>query len=104
MFKKRKVNILNNYVENITPLTEKQKEIVDLKNRIAQWKEKAKKIQSSFDFLLPNYIIDEIIEKGNSIKQNYQNLYCLINCAVINGRITKENGITLRQYAKKLCK
>ncbi|MCI9087357.1 MAG: hypothetical protein HFJ32_02210 [Clostridia bacterium] len=59
------------------------------------WKEKASKIQSHFDFAIPNYILDEIIEhENNSYKDN---LYCLINCAVMNNRITLENARKIRE-------
>lgn len=60
-----------------------------------EWNQKAKEIQSKFDFILPNYIIDEIIE--NEQKKTYFNLYCLINCAVINGTISESNKKILKQ-------
>lgn len=75
-------------------------EIIDLQNKITKWKEKAKKVQASFDFVIPNYIIDEIISNGIFIYKNHENLYSLINCAVVNGRLTKENANILKEKYK----
>lgn len=92
MFKIIKIKHCN----SVQLFKEKKEEIITLQNRIREWKENAKIIQSLFDFYIPEYVMDEIIEKGDSIYHNYDNLYCLINCAVLNGRISKENGITLK--------
>ena len=59
------------------------------------WKQKASKIQSHFDFAIPNYILDEIIEHEDSIFKD--NLYYLINCAVMNNRITPANARKIRE-------
>ena len=53
-------------------------------------------IQSKFDFIIPDYLIDEIIESNRS--KFYVNLRHLINCAIINGRISKENGTILKMF------
>lgn len=84
-----------NYSNQITEIEYKQKELTKLKSRIIDWKKKASIIQSNFDFILPNYIIDEIIE--NERNKDYLNLYYLINCAIINGRLSEENGKVLKQ-------
>ncbi len=65
-------------------------EITDLQNEIEIWNLKANEIQANLGFTVPNYIIDEIIEQQSSSDKN--NLYALINCAVINGSISMENA------------
>lgn len=69
-----------------------------MQNKIRIWRKKAKNIQANFAFDLPNYIIDEIIEKENC--NDYENLYCLINCAVLNGRISRENADKIKHVYK----
>lgn len=59
------------------------------------WHQKANRIQACFDFTIPNYILDEIIELENSSCKD--NLYYLINCAVLNNRITLENAKKIRE-------
>lgn len=73
----------------------KKAEFERLQEDFFKWNQKAKEIQSKFDFILPNYIIDEIIE--NEEKKTYFNLYCLINCAVINGTISQNNEKRLKE-------
>ena len=97
MSKEKPKHILSffNYSKQITEIEYKQKELTELKRKIIDWKKKASIIQSNFDFILPNYIIDEIIE--NERNKDYLNLYYLINCAIINGRLSEENGKVLKQ-------
>lgn len=68
---------------------------VEVPNEVKIWNEKASNIQSRFDFAIPNYILDEIIEQENNICKD--NLYFLINCAVMNNRITLENAKKIRE-------
>lgn len=70
-------------------------EVIDLQNEIKNWNLKASEIQSNFDFIIPNYILDEIIEQQYC--HNKDNLYALINCAVINGNITLENAKKIKE-------
>ena len=68
---------------------------VKVPDEVKIWNKKAVEIQSRFDFAIPNYILDEIIEhENNSYKDN---LYCLINCAVMNNSITSENAKKIRE-------
>lgn len=70
---------------------EQQKnELKKFHNRISLIHEKSQDIQAQFDFILPNYIIDEIISEEYS--KNYSNLYALINLAIVNNRLSIENG------------
>lgn len=68
---------------------------VEIPNEVKIWHQKANHIQSLFDFAIPNYILDEIIEQENSTCKD--NLYYLINCAVMNNRITLENAKKIRE-------
>lgn len=67
----------------------------ELKKQLSVRAERASEIQTKFDFVLPDYIIDEIIENENS--KSFLNLHYLINCAVVNNRITENNAKLLKQ-------
>ena len=75
-----------------------QQELNNLQNRIFDWKIKADVIKEKFNFYLPDYIIDEIIE--NEKTKNFVNLHYLINCAVVNNRLSESNAKLLRQVYK----
>jgi len=53
-----------------------------------------KKIQEKFQFEIPIYILDEIIESKN--KHREDNINALINLATINNRIDVENAKILK--------
>ena len=72
-----------------------EEKLEELQKKVLEWNQKAKIIQAKFNFVLPNYIIDEIIEKESH--KNYSNLHCLINCAVVSGRLSKDNGLIIKQ-------
>jgi len=91
---KRK-NVFINTTDMLNNLKNKENELDKLQNKLADWNQKAKKIQSQLNFTLPNYLIDEIIDNENT--KNYLNLHSLVNCAVINGRITKENAKLIKE-------
>ena len=76
-------------------LHELDQNISELKKQIEIWNKKATFIQSQFDFIIPNYIIDEII--SNEYSKNYSNLHYLINAAVVNKKLTKKNGNILKK-------
>lgn len=82
--------------EMLKEIEHKQAELIELQAKILKWNEMAIKIQSKFDFVLPNYIIDEILK--NEEKKDYNNLHYLINCAVINGRISKNAGKIIKKF------
>lgn len=75
---------------NITPSVQ-----VKVPDEVKSWNKKASEIQARFDFVIPNYILDEIIEQEDSAYKD--NLYYLINCAVMNNRITIENAKKIRE-------
>lgn len=72
-----------------------QENLKEIQSTINNWNKKFKKIQSNFSFKLPNYIVDEIIDNEDS--NDFSNLHYLINCAVINGRITENHGKMIKQ-------
>jgi len=63
------------------------------KNKIIEKKIEYKKIQEKYDFIIPNYLLTELI------KPNYDKieLCYLVNMAVINERFTEEEGLILKQ-------
>ncbi len=64
-------------------------------NEIDNFNEDKKTIQSKFNFEIPDYLIDDIID------ENFDSLYALINCAVVNGHLSKENAENLKSVYKK---
>lgn len=70
-------------------------ELSKLQETLAIKEEKTNKIKEKFNFSLPDYIIEEIIE--NEKTKNYINLHYLINCAVVNERISVSNAKLLKQ-------
>ena len=83
------------YSEQIKDFNQNKENFKSLQNEISYWNQKAMKIQSKFDFVLPNYIIDEIVECEE--KNDFYNLHYLINCAVVNGKISADNGKKIKQ-------
>ena len=71
-----------------------EQDTIELKKQIKLWQEKANLIRSQFNFNLPNYIIDEII--NNESSKNYRNLHILINVAILNNKLSKKDGNILR--------
>lgn len=83
------------FEKEIKELEKKKQDIKILKDKITTWNDKADKIRGQFDFTIPNYLIDEIIEK--EIDKNYNNLHCLCNMACLCGRITYEESQTIKK-------
>lgn len=92
---KRKSNYTLNYEEEINEIEKRKKEIDILNEKVSIWNAKADKIREQFDFFIPNYLIDEIIEK--EIEKNYNNLHCLCNMAYICGRISNEESQIIKK-------
>ena len=89
--KTNKRNIKNTNI-NANSLDVSLKEIQE---EINDWNKKSKIIQSQFNFNIPDYLIDEIICYEN--EKDILNLYSIINCAVISGKITSDNGKKLKE-------
>lgn len=68
----------------------------NLQATLELWKQKQKIIQSQFEFNIPNYIIDEIIELEKT--KNYSNLHALLLLAVDNNRISVEEANLIEQF------
>lgn len=74
-------------------------EIQLLWDEINKRKQLKEKIQKEMGFIIPNYIIDEFVENKNNM--SYSNLFCLINMAIINNRMSKYNAKKLKAYVTK---
>lgn len=82
-------------LNNLNLIREKQNQIEDLQSQLNFFNSEKNKLQSQFDFIVPDYIIDEILE---TYKQDFfTNLNALINCAVVSGELSKENAIALKE-------
>lgn len=53
-------------------------------------RKQAKELQKNFDFSIPSYILSEM-------RKDNQNVFALINLAIINNRISKENADILKE-------
>ena len=56
------------------------------------------KLKNFFNFEIPNYVIDDII-----MEENYSHFCLLLNLAVINKRISKNNANILKNGIKNIC-
>ena len=66
---------------------------IEIRNR--EFKELKEKLENYFKFEITDYIISDILDC-----ENYNHVCLMINLAVINNRISLENGITLKQGLK----
>ena len=68
-----------------------------LKQRLEQLEIQRKNIQNRFNFKIPIYVLDEIIESNDKILKD--NLNAIINLARVNDRISLEEAdILKKQY------
>ena len=56
------------------------------------------KLKKFFSFDIPNYVIDDII-----MEENYSHFCLLLNLAVINKRISRNNAKILKDGIKDIC-
>lgn len=70
------------------------KEETIYKEELEMYNREAPKIQAKFDFEVPAYILHEMIT--NSF--NKENIICLVNLAMMNGRILETNANVLKKY------
>ena len=61
---------------------------------------KEKEIQANFDFIIPNYVLREIVITQGRFKR--YNVITLINLAKINNRISKKNAEILKKFVLEL--
>ena len=65
-------------------------------NEIHRFHRLKEKIQIEYGFLIPDYIIDEIINN-----KDYDNLVSLLNLAVINKRLSKQQAKIIKENEYK---
>ena len=58
-------------------------------------KAQGREIQKNFDFIIPDYILEEIVLTRNKLEK--LSLQIMINMAVLNKRITKGQAIKLKK-------
>lgn len=85
----------SNSITNLNPTSSTK--ILELQTQIDTWKKNANEIQSSFDFDIPNYILDELIKKRKHLNCSHDNLYYLLNCAVMNGKLSRTNANKIKK-------
>lgn len=88
-------NFFENYtIYNIQNITERIKEIEKCNIEFEELKEK---LENYFNFEINDYIVSDILEG-----ETYNHICLMINLAIVNNRISLENGIILKSELKKL--
>lgn len=88
-FKNYTINDVENKVEKIKEIEIWNKEFEELKE----------KLENYFKFEIADYIVSDILDC-----ETYNHVCLIINLAVVNNRISLENGTTLKCGLKKLFK
>ena len=88
-FKNYTISDVENNVEKIKEIEIWNKEFEELKE----------KLENYFNFEIADYIVSDILEC-----ETYNHVCLMINLAVVNNRISLENGTTLKNGLKKLFK
>lgn len=68
---------------------------IEIRNR--EFKDLKEKLETYFKFEITDYIISDILDC-----ENYNHVCLMINLAVINNRISLENGVILKNELKQL--
>lgn len=68
---------------------------IEIRNR--EFKDLKEKLETYFKFEITDYIISDILDC-----ENYNHVCLMINLAVINNRISLENGVILKNEPKQL--
>lgn len=74
-----------------------EKEIKEMEQKLELYKKIREKLSSYFDFIIPDYVISDFIDN-----EDYHHFCLMVNIAVINNRLSKENGNTLKEKIKSL--
>lgn len=86
---------LKNYtINDVSEVVEKIKKI---EIRKKEFEEVKRKLEKYFKFEIVDYIVSDILDC-----ETYNHVCLMINLAVVNNRISLENGITLKNELKKL--
>ena len=92
---------MKKFFENYT-ITDRQN-VVERIKEIEIWnkefEELKEKLENYFNFEIADYIVSDILEC-----ETYNHVCLMINLAVVNNRISLENGTTLKSGLKKLFK
>ena len=83
------INDVSEVVEKIKKIEIRKKEFEELKGKLEKY----------FKFEIVDYIVSDILDC-----ETYNHVCLMINLAVVNNRISLENGITLKNELKKLFK
>ena len=94
-------NIMNKLFKGYSDseITEVKGKIKRLEVRRKEFKELKEKLEDEFKFEIVGYIIDDILDY-----EDYHHLCLMVNMAVINHRLTAEEGKKLKLGIKKLFK
>ena len=88
-FENYTINDVQNVVEIIKKIEIRNKETAELKE----------KLENYFNFEIVDYIVSDILDC-----ETYNHVCLMINLAVVNNRISLENGTTLKSELKKIFK
>lgn len=78
-------------------MNKKEEKLIALQKEIERRKVLREKIQSNFDFEVPVYILEDIIDN-----ECFGHICLMINMAEQNNRISKENSIKLKEELKNI--
>lgn len=76
---------------------EYEKEIETINQRIKLCEEIGNRLCSYFDFTIPDYVILDFVDN-----EDYNHFCLMVNIAVLNNRLSKKNGNTLKEKTKSL--
>ena len=74
-----------------------EKEIKKMEQKLELYKKIRKKLSSYFDFIIPDYVISDFIDN-----EDYHHFCLMVNMAVVNNRLSKDDGNTLKEKTKSL--
>lgn len=78
-------------------IDEAKKKIKRIQNRLKEFKILKEKLEKQFNFEIVDYIIYDILDE-----ETYHHICLMINLAVLNNRLSTENGEKLKQGLKDL--
>lgn len=81
----------------VIDIKERKKSNLQLEKRIKEMKLLKEKLEKHFNFEIPDYIIDDILDY-----EKYHHICLIINLAVVSNRLSEENGKILKEGIKKL--
>lgn len=76
---------------------EYEKVIKETEQRLELYGKIRKKLSNYFDFSVPDYVISDFIDN-----EDYHHFCLMVNMAVLNNRLSKDNGNTLKEKTKSL--